>query len=73
MLELLKKIFMLIIPIKDGESIDRALKRFKRKFDKTGAMRELRSRKEFIKPSVKHRQKVQKAQHVQRLLDIQNQ
>ncbi len=42
---------MLIIPIKDGESIDRALKRFKRKFDKTGAMRELRSRKEFIKPS----------------------
>ena len=73
MLELLKKIFMLIIPVKDGESIDRALKRFKRKFDKTGAMRELRSRKEFVKPSVKHRQKVQKAQHVQRLLDIQNQ
>jgi len=68
-----EKIFMLIIPIKDGENIDRALKRFKRKFDKTGAMRELRSRKEFIKPSVKHRQKVQKAQHVQRLLDIQNQ
>ena len=30
---------MLIIPIKDGENIDRALKRFKRKFDKTGAMR----------------------------------
>ena len=51
---------MLIIPIKDGESIDRALKRFKRKFDKTGAMRQLRSRKEFIKPSVKYRQKVQK-------------
>ena len=32
---------MLIIPIKEGENIDRALKRFKRKFDKTGAMREL--------------------------------
>ena len=64
---------MLIIPIKDGESIDRALKRFKRKFDKTGALRELRLRKEFIKPSVKHRQKVQKAQYVQKLLDIQNQ
>tara|TARA_X000001036_G_scaffold415304_1_gene431313 strand:+ start:850 stop:1044 length:195 start_codon:yes stop_codon:yes gene_type:complete len=63
---------MLIIPIKDGENIDRALKRFKRKFDKTGAMRELRSRKEFIKPSVKYRQKVQKAQYVQKLLDIQN-
>jgi len=26
---------MLIIPIKEGENIDRALKRFKRKFDKT--------------------------------------
>ena len=63
---------MLIIPIKDGENIDRALKRFKRKFDKTGAMRQLRSRKEFIKPSVKYRQKVQKAQYVQKLLDIQN-
>ena len=64
---------MLIIHIKDGESIDRALKRFKRKFDKTGALKELRLRKEFIKPSVKHRQKVQKAQYVQKLLDIQNQ
>ena len=42
---------MLIIPIKDGENIDRALKRFKRKFDKTGAMRQLRARKQFIKPS----------------------
>jgi len=64
---------MLIIPIKDGESIDRALKRFKRKFDKTGAMRQLRSRKEFIKPSVKYRKKVQKAQYIQKLSDIENQ
>jgi len=64
---------MLIIPIKDGENIDRALKRFKRKFDKTGAMKQLRSRKEFIKPSVKHRQKIQKAQYVQKLSDIENQ
>ena len=63
---------MLIIPIKEGESIDRALKRFKRKFDKTGAMRQLRSRKQFIKPSVKHRQKIQKAQYIQRLIDNEN-
>ena len=63
---------MLIIPIKEGENIDRALKRFKRKFDKTGAMKQLRSRKEFIKPSVKHRQKVQKAQYIQKLSDIEN-
>ena len=56
-------------PIKEGESIDRALKRFKRKFDKTGAMRQLRARKQFVKPSVKHRQKIQKAQYIQRLMD----
>ena len=43
---------MLIIPIKDGENIDRALKRFKRKFDKTGTMRQLRTRQTFTKPSV---------------------
>ena len=60
---------MLIIPIKEGESIDRALKRFKRKFDKTGAMRLLRARKQFVKPSVKHRQKIQKAQYIQRIMD----
>jgi small subunit ribosomal protein S21 len=64
---------MLIIPIKDGENIDRALKRFKRKFDKTGAMRQLRSRKQFEKPSVKNRQKIQKAQYIQHLRDSENQ
>lgn len=58
---------MLIIPIKDGENIDRALKRFKRKFDKTGTKRSLQTRKEFVKPSIKRRAVIQKAQHVQRL------
>ena len=60
---------MLIIPIKDGENIDRALKRFKRKFDKTGTKKSLQTRKEFVKPSIKRRAVVQKAQHVQRLRD----
>lgn len=63
---------MLIIPIKDGENIDRALKRFKRKFDKTGAMRQLRNRKQFVKPSIKNRQKIQKAQYIQRLRDSES-
>ena len=58
---------MLIIPIKEGENIDRALKRFKRKFDKTGTMRQLRSRKQFTKPSVKRRAIIQKAQYIQKL------
>ena len=44
---------MLIIPIKEGENIDRALKRFKRKFDKTGTKKSLQTRKEFTKSSVK--------------------
>ena len=60
---------MLIIPIKDGENIDRALKRFKRKFDKTGTKKSLQTRKEFIKPSVKRRAEIQKAQYVHTLRD----
>lgn len=60
---------MLIIPIKDGENIDRALKRFKRKFDKTQTMRKLRNRQAFTKPSVSLRAQIQKAQYVQRLRD----
>jgi len=60
---------MLIIPIKDGENIDRALKRFKRKFDRTGTMRQLRSRQAFSKPSVVRRKQVQKAQYIQNLRD----
>ena len=64
---------MLIIPVKEGESIDKALKRFKRKFDKTGAMKELRSRKEFEKPSVSNRNRIQKAQYIQRLKDLESQ
>jgi small subunit ribosomal protein S21 len=62
---------MLIIPIKDGENIDRALKRFKRKFDRTGTMRQLRSRQAFSKPSVVRRKQVQKAQYIQGLRDAE--
>ena len=60
---------MLIIPIKDGENIDKALKRFKRKFDKTGTMRQLRERQTFTKPSISRRAQVQKAAYIQNLRD----
>lgn len=60
---------MLIIPIKDGENIDRALKRYKRKFDKTGTVRQLRARQAFTKPSVTRRAQIQKAQYIQTLRD----
>ena len=58
---------MIIVPIKEGENIERALKKFKRKFEKTGTVRELRSRKAFEKPSVKKRMAHQKAVYVQHL------
>ena len=54
-------ISMLIINIKDNESIDRALKRYKKKFERTGTMRQLRSRTAFEKPSVKRRFEVFRA------------
>ncbi|MDY6278125.1 MAG: 30S ribosomal protein S21 [Bacteroidales bacterium] len=58
---------MIIVPVKEGENIERALKRFKRKFEKTGAIRELRARKNFEKPSEKKRVQMQKAIYVQHL------
>lgn len=63
---------MLIIPIKEGENIDRALKRFKRKFDKTGVKRQLQTRKQFTKPSVVRRSQIQKAQYIQSLRDAED-
>jgi len=63
---------MLIIPVKDGENIDRALKRFKRKFDRTKTMRNLRERKQFTKPSVSRRRQIQKASYIQGLRDAEN-
>ena len=61
---------MLIIPVKDGENIDRALKRFKRKFDRTKTMRNLRERKQFTKPSVSRRREIQKAAYILSLIHI---
>ncbi len=58
---------MIVVPIKEGENIERALKKFKRKFEKTGAMRELRSRQAFEKPSVVRREEVKKAIYIEQL------
>ena len=59
--------FMIIVPIKEGENIERALKKFKRKFEKTGVVRELRNRKAYVKPSVKRRDEIKKAIYIQSL------
>jgi small subunit ribosomal protein S21 len=58
---------MIIVPIKEGENIERALKKFKRKFEKTGVIRELRERQAFKKPSVRKREVNQKAVYIQHL------
>ena len=58
---------MIIVPVKEGENIDRALKKLKRKFDKTGTLKELRRRKQYIKPSVVNREQKRKAIYVQQL------
>lgn len=58
---------MIIVPVKEGENIDRALKKFKRKFEKTGVVRELRDRQAFIKPSIRRREEVKKAAYIQKL------
>ena len=59
---------MLVIPVKDGEVIDRALKRFKKKFMKTGTLKEIRRRKEFIKKSQRTRVQNQKAAYSAKIL-----
>lgn len=58
---------MIIVPVKDGENIERALKKFKRKFEKTGIVKELRARQQFDKPSVKRRIAKEHAVYVQAL------
>ena len=58
---------MLIIPVKEGENIERAIKKYKKKFEKTKVMRELRERKEFTKPSVIKRQEKIRASYKQRM------
>ncbi|PLX23830.1 MAG: 30S ribosomal protein S21 [Salinivirgaceae bacterium] len=58
---------MIIIPVKEGENIDRALKKFKRKFEKTGVVKELRKRQQFNKPSVLKREQKIKAVYKQKM------
>ncbi len=63
---------MIIVPVKEGENIDRALKRFKRKFEKTGVIKELRERQAYTKPSMQRRQEIIKAKYIQKLRDKEN-
>ena len=58
---------MIIVPIKEGENLERALKKFKRKFEKTGVVKELRERQFFSKPSIQRRQEIIHAVYKQQM------
>jgi small subunit ribosomal protein S21 len=60
---------MIIVPVKENENLDRALKRFKRKFEKTGVIKELRGRQAFRSPSERKREQKIKAVYIQQLKD----
>jgi len=63
---------MIVVPVKEGENIEKALKKFKRKFEKTGIVKELRSRQQFDKPSVTKRLKKERAVYVQQLQQVED-
>jgi len=59
---------MLIVDVKDGESIERALRRYKRKYRNSKMIREIRKRKEYVKPSVRRRNEILKAKYREQML-----
>ena len=63
---------MIQVVVKDNESIERALKRFKKKFEKTGVIREVRSRTFYEKPSILKRAEKIKAIYRQKMQQQEN-
>lgn len=63
---------MIIVNVKENESIDRALKRFKKKFERTGVLKELRARTFFEKPSVTKRAQRIRAAYKQKMYAEEN-
>ena len=62
---------MIVVPLKEGENIEKALKKFKRKFEKKGVVKELRNRQAFEKPSVAKRKQTMRAVYVQQLQQVE--
>lgn len=63
---------MIQVNVKENESIDKALKRFKKKFEKAGVIRELRGRTFFTKNSVKLREQKIRAAYRQKMYASEN-
>jgi len=64
---------MVTIQISDNETIDKALKRFKKKMEKAGTLKEYRNRRFFLKPSVERRTELGKAVYKQQHISRENQ
>ena len=62
---------MIVVPVKEGENIEKAMKKIKRKIEKTGVVKELRARQQFDKPSVLNRLKRERAIYVQKLQQVE--
>ena len=62
---------MIVVPLKEGENIEKALKKFKIKFEKTRVVKELRNRQAFEKPSVAKRKQTMRAVYVQQLQQVE--
>lgn len=60
-------LIMLTVTVKEAENLDKALKKFKKKFEKTGVVKELRKRQQFTKPSVERRFEIKKAIYKQQM------
>ncbi len=60
---------MIKVSVKENESIDKALKRFKKKLEKSGTLKEFRTRQFFLKPSQKRKMTVSRAVHRQKYMD----
>ena len=64
---------MIIVNVKENESIDKALKRFKKKFERTGVLKEIRQRSYYEKPSIKRRNTKLRAEYRQKMQNKENQ
>ncbi|HEY5123659.1 MAG TPA: 30S ribosomal protein S21 [Ignavibacteria bacterium] len=64
---------MIKVVVQDGESIDKALKRFKKKYEKSGVLKEFRRRQFFVKPSVERKMDKDRAvRKTKRIIDEEN-
>ncbi len=52
---------MIKVVVQDNESLDKALKRFKKKYEKAGVLKEFRRRQFFVKPSVDKKMEKERA------------